>query len=263
MSETSHHRPDAPMARPDRGPSVADQAPRLAYWSRAGLLEGARSIVPLLPGITTFGMAFGALAAQKGFSLLEAVAMTGLVYAGMSQFVAVQSWPDVLTPSSIAALMLLTATVNVRFFLIGASLRPWLGTLPAWQIYPPLTISTDTGWLLATRYRDRGGADASYFVGGLIVTYFVWTLAAVPGYLLAERIANPKTFGIDLLVPAFFAAFLIPSWRGVQRAIPWVISGIVAVAVDWLTPGYWFIIAGAVAGSVSAAFLSEESVNAR
>jgi len=208
-------------------------------------------------------MAFGALAAQKGFSLAEAVAMTGFVYAGMAQFVAVQSWPDTLTPSSIAAVMLLTATVNVRFFLIGASLRPWLGTLPAWQVYPPLTISTDTGWLLATRYRDRGGADASYFLGGLIVTYFFWTVAAVPGYLLAERIANPKTFGIDLLVPAFFAAFLIPSWRGAQRAIPWVISGTVAAFVDWLTPGYWFIIAGAVAGSVSAAFLTEESANGR
>lgn len=263
MSETSARRPDARDAHPDHERTVAGEAPRAAYWSRSGLLEGARSIVPLLPGITTFGMAFGALAAQKGFSLAEAVAMTGIVYAGMSQFVAVQSWPDVLTPSSLAALMLLTATVNVRFFLIGASLRPWLGTLPAWQVYPPLTISTDTGWLLAMRYRDRGGADASFFLGGQIVTYFAWTLAAVPGYLLAERIANPKTFGIDLLVPAFFAAFLIPSWRGVQRAIPWVISAIVAVTVDWLTSGYWFIIAGAVAGSVSAAFLTEDRANGR
>jgi predicted branched-subunit amino acid permease len=263
MSETSRQQPDAPIARPDHQPSVATHEARGAYWSRAGLLDGARSVVPLLPGITTFGMAFGALAAQKGFSLAEALAMTGIVYAGMSQFVAVQSWPDMLTPSSIAALVLLTATVNIRFFLIGASLRPWLGTLPAWQVYPPLAIATDLGWLLATRYRERGGADASYFLGGHVVTYFFWTFAAVPGYLLAERIANPKTFGIDLLVPAFFAAFLIPSWRGVERAVPWVISGIVAAVVDWLTPGYWFIIAGAVAGSISAAFLGEERANAR
>jgi predicted branched-subunit amino acid permease len=258
MSETRARRPDAPIARSDREPSVADQDPKPAYWSRAGLLEGARATVPLLPGIVMFGAAFGAVAAQRGFTLAEAVAMTGLVYAGMAQFVAVQSWPEALTPSTIAALMLLTATVNIRFFMIGASLRPWLGTLPAWQIYPPLTISTDTGWLLSMRYRDRGGADASFFLGGQILTYFFWTSAAVPGYLLAERIANPKTWGIDLLVPAFFAAFLIPSYRGLQRAIPWVIAGIVAVAVDWLTPGYWFIIAGAVAGSVSAAFIASE-----
>ena len=77
MSETRTRRPDAPVARPDREPSVADQDPKPAYWSRGGLLEGARATVPLLPGIVMFGMAFGAVAAQKGFTLAEAVAMTG------------------------------------------------------------------------------------------------------------------------------------------------------------------------------------------
>lgn len=221
-------------------------------------------MLPLLPGQFAFGMAFGALAAQKGFTLIEALAMTGIVYAGMSQFVAVQSWPDVLTPSTVAALMLLTATVNVRFFLMSASMRPWLGTLPPWQVYPPLTIITDGGWLLSMRYRDRGGADASFYLGGHVMSYVSWTFAALPGYLLAERIANPKAYGIDLLMPAFFAALLIPSYRGIARTIPWLISGIVAVIVASLTSGYWFIIAGAVAGSVSAAFiLGEDDADGR
>jgi 4-azaleucine resistance transporter AzlC len=232
--------------------------PRPAYWSRAGLVLGARAMAPLLPGQFVFGMAFGALAAQKGFTLIEAVTMTGIVYAGMSQFVAVQAWPDVLTPSTVAALMLVTATINVRFFLMGASLRPWLGSLPGWQVYPPLTIITDAGWLLSMRYREAGGADASYFLGGHVLSYFSWTFAAIPGYLLAERIANPKTYGIDLLMPAFFAALLIPNYRGGRRAIPWVIAGLVALAVNQLVPGYWFILAGAVVGSLSAGFLGED-----
>ncbi|MDP3492577.1 MAG: hypothetical protein Q8R82_05645, partial [Hyphomonadaceae bacterium] len=82
-------------------------------------------------------------------------------------------------------------------------------------------------------------------------------LAAVPGYLLAERIADPRAYGVDLLMPAFFAALLIPSWRGVSHATPWVVSGIVAVAVTSLVPGYWFIIAGAVAGTVTAGLMSD------
>ncbi|MDP3175882.1 MAG: AzlC family ABC transporter permease [Phenylobacterium sp.] len=227
------------------------------YWSWAGLLLGVRAMLPLLPGQFVFGMAFGALAAQREFSLAEALAMTSFVYAGMSQFVAVQSWPEMLTPSTIAALVLVTATVNVRFFLMGASLRPWLGPLPAWQIYPPLAINTDGGWLLATRYRERGGADASFYLGGQLLSYCMWVLAAVPGYLFAERIADPRAYGVDLLMPAFFAALLIPSWRGVSHAAPWVVSGIVAVAVTSLAPGYWFIIAGAVAGTVTAGLMND------
>lgn len=259
MSEILERRPDAPLtARPERSSIAADDTPRPAYWSRAGLVEGARAMLPLLPGQFTFGMAFGALAAQKGFTLLETVVMTGMVYAGMSQFVTLQSWPDALTMSTVAAVMLLTAAVNARFFLMSAALRPWFGTLPPWQAYPPLAIITDGGWLKSMQYRDRGGADASFFLGGQMLSYVSWTVAAVPGFLLAERIADPKTWGVDMLMPAFFAALLVPSYRGFARAVPWAIAGIVAVAVDWLTPGYWFIIAGAVAGSVSAAFLVGE-----
>ncbi|MDQ8728976.1 AzlC family ABC transporter permease [Bradyrhizobium sp. LHD-71] len=263
MSEVRARPPDAPIARPDRKTSVPDRQ-QPAYWSRAGLIEGARAMLPLLPGQFAFGMAFGALAAQKGFTLVEAVAMTGIVYAGMSQFVILQSWPDALTVSTVTAVMLLTATVNARFFLMSASLRPWFSTLPVWQAYPPLTILTDGGWLNSMRYRDRGGADASFFLGGQILSYVSWTFAALPGYLLAERLTDPKAYGVDLLMPAFFAALLIPSYRGLERTIPWVISGIVATTVAWLTSGYWFIIAGAVAGSVSAAFiLSEGNTNGR
>jgi predicted branched-subunit amino acid permease len=258
MSEPPPHRPDARGASPDRPSTVADQKPKPAYWSRAGLIKGARATLPLLPGIITFGMAFGALAAQKSFTLIEAVAMTGIVYAGMSQFVVLQSWPEVLTPSTILTVMLLTATVNARFFLMSAGLRPWLGTLPPWQVYPALPLNTDSGWLLSLRYRAQGGADASFWLGGGILTFFFWTVSAVPGYLLAERIADPKTYGVDLLVPAFFAALLVPWYRSVPRAIPWVISGIVAVVVDWLTPGYWFMIAGAVAGCVSAVLIGSK-----
>ena len=258
MSEVPSRVPDAPSTRSERERPVAGESLRPAYWSRAGLLEGARATLTLVPGQFMFGMAFGAVAAQKGFTLVEALTMTGIVYAGMSQFVAVQSWPDVLTPSTVAAIMLLTGAINVRFFLIGASLRPWLGTLPGWQAYPLLSISNDGGWLLSMRYRMRGGSDASFFLGGHVLSYTAWTLAALPGFLLAERIPNPKTFGIDLLMPAFFAAMLVPQYRSIERTIPWVIAGIVAVAVDWLTPGYWFIIAGAIAGSVSAAIIVRE-----
>jgi predicted branched-subunit amino acid permease len=228
-----------------------------AYWSQAAIMPGIVAIGPMLPGTLAFGMAFGALCAQKHITLAEVEVMMALVYGGLSQFVAVQSWPDQLTPSAIATLALLTATVNVRFALMSATLRPWFGTLPPAQAYPPMLLVTDGGWLAAMRYRDHGGADAWFYTGGGIVLYVVWLFAAIPGYLLAEQLADPKKYGVDLVMPAFYAAMLVPAWKGPRRAIPWVVSGVVALTVHWLVPGWWFIIAGALSGSVSAGLMQE------
>jgi len=228
-----------------------------AYWSRAAIVPGIVAIGPMLPGTLAFGMAFGALCAQKHFTLSEVEVMMAVVYGGLSQFVAVQSWPETLTPSTIATLALLTLTVNIRFMLMSATLRPWFGTLPGWQAYPSMLLVTDGGWLAAMRYRDHGGADAWFYLGGGIVLYLVWLVAAIPGFLLAEQLTDPKKYGVDLVMPAFYAAMLVPAWKGPRRAIPWVVSGVVALAVHWLLPGWWFIIAGALSGAVSAGLMDE------
>lgn len=46
-------------------------------------------------------------------------------------------------------------------------------------------------------------------------------------------------------------------WHGPRRATPWLVSGLVALGVYWLAGGYWFIIAGAIAGSLSAALIDD------
>ena len=61
----------------DRGPKPS--------WSLAGLRQGFRFVLPVLPGAAVFGMAFGAVAAAKGLSLTEAVLMSTIVFAGASQ----------------------------------------------------------------------------------------------------------------------------------------------------------------------------------
>jgi predicted branched-subunit amino acid permease len=228
-----------------------------AYWSDEGLWPGIVAIGPMLPGIMAFGMAFGALCAQKQFSLAEVEVMMGSVYGGLSQFVAVQSWPGTLTPSSIATLALLTLTVNIRFALMSATLRPWFGTLPPWQAYPSMLLVTDGGWLAAMRYRDHGGANASFYLGGALALYLLWLVAAIPGFLLAGQLTDPRKYGVDLVMPAFYAAMLVPAWKGTRRAIPWAVSGVVALLVHWLLPGWWFIIAGALSGSLSAGWMDE------
>ena len=227
------------------------------YYSWAGLLEGARLALPVMPGMVMFGAAFGALAAQKGLSLLEASLMSALVYAGASQFVALEMWGEIVTLGGIAVLGLVTATVNIRFILMTAALRPWFGTLPSWQSYPALFTITDPGWLIAMDYHARGGRDAAILVGGGLAFWLLWVISTVPGYLLGALVSDQRTFGFDVILPAFFVAMLVPLWRGTRRAIPWAVAGAVALLVAALVPGWWFIMAGSIAGGIAGGFSDE------
>jgi predicted branched-subunit amino acid permease len=227
-----------------------DHQPRAPYWSMAGFQLGVRLALPLVPGMIAFAIAVGATAARKGFGFVDNLVMNALVFAGASQMVAMEIWPERLTLGTIAVLALVTATVNARMLLLSASLQPWLGGLPAWQAYPTLHLLTDPGWLIAMRYRGEGGSDAGVVLGSSIVLFAVWISASSAGYSLGALVADPRRFGLDLVMPLFFAAMLIPLWRGPRSAIAWVVAGAVALLVDRLVPGWWFIIAGATAGSV-------------
>lgn len=227
------------------------------YWSLAGLQEGARLSLALAPGTVVFGAAFGTLAAQKGMTLLDATLMSALIFSGMAQFVAMGIWSEPLTLGALVTLSVLTAVANMRYVLMGASLRPWFGSLPAWQSYPPLFLITDSSWLIGIRYRNQNGSDVSVFAGASLALWLFWIVSTLPGYMLGELITDPKRFGVDFVMPAFFAAMLVPLWRGPRAAIPWIVAGAVSLVASWLIPGWWFIVIGALAGSICGAFVDD------
>jgi predicted branched-subunit amino acid permease len=233
----------------------------MPIWSRAGFALGVKLALPILPGMIAFALACGATGARKGFSFADTMLMNIFVYAGASQMIAMEIWPDRLTVAAIAALALITATINARMLLMGASLQPWLAPLPSWQVYPVLHLTTDPGWLIAMRYRAEGGNDAGVFLGGGVVIFALWLAATSAGYLLGALISDPRAVGLDLVMPIFFAAMLIPLWqnapRRAKRAVGWIVAGVVALAFERLFHGWWFIIAGAVAGAIAEGFAED------
>jgi predicted branched-subunit amino acid permease len=59
------------------------------------------------------------------------------------------------------------------------------------------------------------------------------------------------------MVPIYFVARMVPIWRGPRRAIPWAVAGAVALLVERVVPGWWFIVCGALAGAIAGGFLDE------
>jgi predicted branched-subunit amino acid permease len=221
------------------------------------VLEGARLSAAVLPGTTVMAAAIATLCAQKGLDLSHTVLMNGLVFAGASQLVALEAWTTPFSAAALLTLALVTATVNIRYILMTASLRPWMGGMPPWQVYPLLLFTVDANWLIAMRYRATGGADPGVLLGATLTLWLFWMAGTVPGHLIGALVGEPRRFGLDLALPAFFAAMLVPLWRGRRRAIPWAVAGAVALAVSFVLPGWWFIIAGTAAGSITGGFIDE------
>jgi AzlC protein len=73
-------------------------------FTRAGLAAGARRTLPIALGDFAFGIVFGVVA---GLSLSESVLMSGLVFAGAAQFIAIGLWTAPLPIVSLIATTLL------------------------------------------------------------------------------------------------------------------------------------------------------------
>ena len=220
-----------------------------------GLFEGATLLLPILPGLVVYGLAFGAAAAHRGVSLVEAVALSGIVYAGAAQMVSLEVWRESWTIGGVLTVALITATVNARFVLMGASLQPWLRGTPPLTAGSWLFFLVDANWLIASRYRESGGRDIGVFLGAGLLSWVLWVLATIPGHMAGTLVAEPRRYALDLVMPIFFAAMAVPLWRGVKASgRPWAVAGATALVVGQVAPGYAFIVAGALAGALTAAF---------
>ena len=228
-----------------------------ARWTAAGFNHGVRLGLPVTPGVIAFGLIVGAVAERQGFTFINHMALTVLVYSGIAQLVALEIWPKVIDIGTVATLSALTAVIGSRLFLMSVAMRPWFGGLPWWQSYPGLFLLTDASWLIAMRYHGEGGRDPAAYYGAAIIITLGWLVGTAIGYFLGGFVVEPKKYGLDLVLPVFFAAMLVPLWSGPRRAIGWGVAGVVAVAAEQVLPGYWFIIIGAVCGALVGGFLDD------
>lgn len=218
-----------------------------------GALRGARLALPLLPGVVMFATAFGAAAAAKGLTFWQAVSMSAFAFSGAAQMVALELWRETWSLSSILAIASVTAMVTARMTLMSAAIQPWLAPAPPLRNAVNLFFLTDANWLIGTRYQAEGGRDHGVLLGSGVFLWAVWVVATAPGYLAGALVSEPRRYGLDVLMPVFFAAMLVPLWKGPRRAVPWAVAGAVALAVQALVPGYLFIVAGALAGMLTGA----------
>lgn len=222
---------------------TSDSSTFAAFW------RGTWDSLPATLGASTFGLAFGVLAAQTGLPLWMALALSILLFSGAAQFVVLQAWSD---PLSILAVTGGVAATNARFLLLSAVLYDrWRG-VPAALAYPALYLLVDTNWALAMRQDLSPRAHLAYFVGAAVPTWFGWLAVTYIGHTAGQAIDNPAAFGLTVALPSFFLASAFRLWRGLVSFAPLVLAIAVSVAMTWTWPGPWVAPIAIVTGALIA-----------
>ena len=215
-------------------------------FSLAGARRGARRTLPIGATVVVYGTVFGALAAQAGLSPLESVLMSGLVFAGGAQFIVLELWS---APLPIVALVVTTLVVNLRLLLMGATLSGWLKGLRPMRKALLATFISDESWALTTRAREDGESDRAFLIGSGAILFVAWVGATALGASTGGLIDDPAALGLDFTFTAVFLTLLVGFWRGPTVLAPWLLSAAVALVVERLVDGPWYILAGGLVGS--------------
>lgn len=226
--------------------------------------RGMKLSLPMLIGMIPFALVLGTQAAQKGLSHLEVPLLTGLNFAGGSEFAILEVWSN---PPNLFVLCFITFLVNSRHLLMGASLVPYLRHLPNRQVFPALFFMCDESWAAAftdaEKRRHLGFQRAfslPFYAGICFALYLMWVGFTSLGAILGPFLGDIHRLGFDMAFAAVFLVLLRGMWKGITAAQPWLISLICAAIAYVYLPTGWYVPIGAMCGIASAFFLIQEDV---
>ena len=211
----------------------------------AGVRRGARRLAPVAVLVLPFGLAFGAAAVERGLAPLQALVMSATVFAGASQFAALDLWR---APMAWASLALLVLAVNARHVVLGAALAGWLNPLPPARRLLALAFLSDANFADARAARAAGARDAGLLLGGGLAMWGSWVAGTAAGAWGGASLGELDRLGVDAVMPAFFAAAVVGGLRSRGDLLPVAVAGAVAAATLDLLPAGWNVIAAALCG---------------
>lgn len=209
--------------------------------SRRQLAIGALGIGVSAAG---FGFVYGLAARDAGFSPIEAMAMSTLVFGGAAQFAAVGyvasglAWPGVI---------LLTALLNARHLLYSAALAPWLRGVPRIRRALMAHLLTDESFALTIAHFERVGRsdERGYWIAAIGATFIPWNLATLAGVTIGAQIPDPARFGLDVVFPAAMIGLAVGLITGRRELVAALGGASLGVVVSLLAgPGVGVVVGG-------------------
>jgi 4-azaleucine resistance transporter AzlC len=222
---------------------------------RPSFLSGLSASLPIVMGYFPIAFSFGVAATRAGFTPLEAFALSLIIYAGASQFLALALLSSG-APVLVSAFTLIA--MNLRHVLYGPALMRAAGreagARHAWAWAWGLTDEV-FGQALGALARGQRFSEPYMFGLGL-GAYAAWVLGTVAGAFAGGGALDQwpaLSAGLGFMLPALFLALLLSILN--RRQLPVIAVAAVAtvagtMAISATTGILLGMLAGALAGLV-------------
>jgi 4-azaleucine resistance transporter AzlC len=218
--------------------------------------QGMAAIFPICVAAIPIGLVWGALAVESGLSLVEIGLMSGSVFAGASQFVAIGLWAS---PLPVIAIIFATFMINLRQIMMSASLGRSMQNFSPAQRFIAFYGLTDEVWAISEARALKAPLTPAYYAGMAIPLFFCWLSSTVAGGAFGQLLGQPEAYGLDFVFSAMFIGLIVgfrcvPAWLPVIAA-----SAAVSVLTFQFLPAPWAVIAGGLAGGAVAALIAPDA----
>ncbi len=188
---------------------------------RKTLKQAFIATVPVLTGYMVLGFGFGILLKSKGYSILLALAMSALIYAGSMQYVALSLLSG---GASLITTFLTTVMVNARHLFYGVSMLEKYKETGKRKPYLIFSLTDETYSLLC---QDDLGVPLkqkhNYYLFVSILNHCYWVTGSLLGAAVGSLVSF-NTEGIDFALTALFLTVFLEQWLTTKGHIPALIG---------------------------------------
>lgn len=216
--------------------------------------RGFRDSILIFFAVGAFGVAYGVLAIEVGFSSWLAVLSSVLIVSGAAQFAMV----GLLGSGAGAFPVLVAATgLGLRHLPMAASLRRLIGPQPLGTRMRLAYVLVDETFGLTLRAADADVDDlVAYKTAADAMLVMGWILGTAVGVWFGASI-DPQSIGIDVLFGLLFLGLAAPMVRKRRDWVVVVVSVAATAGAVVLLPSAWQVTSAAVVAAVVGVFFDE------
>lgn len=215
-------------------------------------LRGCLASSPFVIVVAPFALLFGVVATEAGLDVAKVMLFSVSVFAGASQFAALQLMQE---DAPVLVVLATSLAVNLRMVMYSVAMAPHLGAAPLGMRALMAYFLVDQSFAASTvefekRPNQSLAEKVAFFFGSVTPIAPLWFGSTLAGALIGQAI--PKDYALDFAVPITFLAICAPMLRSVPHVIAAVVSIVAALLLSAMPYGSGLLLAAGLAMAAGA-----------